>query len=270
MTSSPLRDQLVATLEEVLLLQRQLVADARDPEVPAGDLVTQVSVLERLDDRRDELIALLRRETSAGRRTDRRGPPLRQVVVDALTEFRWPQNARFLEEYLWATSQLQLDSRALASLRRDEQRSWERAPRARDAYVAPALHEDGSANPRWITNSAWELERRIVVSDRTERLLNLQKILTLAGRRGTRAEIERPRRPSDAVLERYAEQLLSIEPLPPSTTGDDARTWRLRVRKAAEKLIGELRREDDPRREEIAAQLADMPEHDRIWGRQAG
>ena len=110
MSSSPARDQLVATLEEILLLQRQLVADARDTRVPATELVTQVSVLERLDDRRDELIARLRRETSADRRTGRRGPPLRQIVVDALTEFRWPQNAKFLEEYLWATSQLQLDS----------------------------------------------------------------------------------------------------------------------------------------------------------------
>ena len=141
--------------------------------------------------------------------------------------------------------ELQLDSRALASLRRDEQRSWQRAPGARDAYIAPALNEDGSANPRWITNSAWgKFKRRIVASGETERLLNLQKILTLAGRRGTRAEMERPRRPSDAGVERYAAQLLDIEPMPPSTTGDDARAWRLRARRAAEKLIGEMRRDD--------------------------
>ena len=52
---------------------------------------------------------------------------------------RWPQNAGFLEGYLWATRQLQLDSRAFAPLRRDEQRAWQRAPGARDAYIQVVL-----------------------------------------------------------------------------------------------------------------------------------
>jgi len=50
-----------------------------------------------------------------------------------LAYFRWPQNAGFLEEYLLAKHQLQLDSRAFAPLRRDERNAWDRAPGAREA-----------------------------------------------------------------------------------------------------------------------------------------
>jgi len=59
------RDELVATLEEILHLQQQLVADARDDRVPVADLVAQVTKLERLDDRRDDLLGELRRTASA-------------------------------------------------------------------------------------------------------------------------------------------------------------------------------------------------------------
>jgi hypothetical protein len=260
------REQLVETLEEQLRLQRKLVAAARNPRVAAPELVAQVSVLERLDERRDELIAELRRDASADMRAYRRSRPVRELVLEALTEFRWPQNAKFVQEYLWAARQLQLESRALAPLRRDEQRSWERAPGAREAYVAPALHEDGTANPRWLTSSAWDLERRIVASEQTESLIDLQKILTLTWRPGTGGDVIRPRRATDTMLESYAEEVLGIEPLPPSASTSEARSWRLHVRATADKLIGELRSLDDPRRRRIADQLADLPEEQRIWG----
>jgi hypothetical protein len=266
--SPAVRAELVATLEEALLLQQRLVTDARDAGVPVPDLVAQVSVLERLDDRRDELIGELRRTASAGIRATRPGPSIREVVLATLAELRWPQNAGFLEGYLWATRQLQLDSRAFAPLRRDEQRAWQRAPGARDAYIAPALNADGSPNPRWITSSGWELGRRVVASAETERLFDLQKILALAGRPPAAAVHDaRPRRPTDAMLERYAEQVLGIEPPPASDGPDEASAWRDLVRTRASELIGEIRGHDEPRRKQIAARLASLPERDRIWGR---
>jgi hypothetical protein len=261
------REQLVATLEEALRLQQRLVADARDPAVAAPDLVAQVSVLERLDDRRDELLGALRREASADQRAERPEPSIRKVVLGALGELHWPQNARFLEEYLWATRQLQLPSRAFASLRRDERRAWQRAQGARGAYVAPALNADGSANPRWITNSAWDLERRIVVSGQTERLFDLQKILALTGRSGTDASRPRVRRPEDALLEQYAEQLLEAHPLAPAADAEEAAEWRACVRAQAIEAIDRIRRQDDPSRSQIAARLALLPEGDRVWGK---
>jgi len=91
-------------------------------------------VLERLDGRRDQLIGQLRRTASAGMRPARTSPPIREILLETLAHFRWPQNAGFLEEYLLARHQLQLDSRAFAPLRRDERNAWDRAPGAREGW----------------------------------------------------------------------------------------------------------------------------------------
>lgn len=265
------RDKLVATLEEALRLQQRLVDDVRDEAVPVSDLVAQVTVLERLDDRRDDLIGQLRRTASAAMRPGRTSPPVREVLLETLAHFRWPQNAGFLEEYLLAKHQLQLDSRAFAPLRRDERKAWDRAPGAREAYIAPALKPDGSANPRWITRSDWDLERRIVATPRTERLFNLYKIYVLAGRPGSAEASHRgPRSSVDALLEKYAQDILDIEPPPVSVSDDDFATWRTHVRERAGTLIGENRREDEPDRKYIARQLVGLPDRERVWGREAG
>src|SRR5215469_2938495 len=55
------RDELIATLEQTQRLARQLADDARDHQVPVADLVAQATMLERLDQRREELIGQLRR-----------------------------------------------------------------------------------------------------------------------------------------------------------------------------------------------------------------
>jgi len=265
------RDELAAILEETLRLQQRLMDDVRDDAVPVADLVAQVSMLERLDDRRDRLIGQLRRTASAGMRPARTSPPVREILLETLAHFRWPQNAGFLEEYLLARHQLQLDSRAFAPLRRDERNAWDRAPGAREAYIAPALKPDGSANPRWITRSDWDLERRIVATPRTERLFDLYKIYVLAGRPGSaEASYLGPRSPVDALLEKYAHDILDTEPPPASTSDKEFSTWRADVREHAGTAIGEIRREEEPDRKQIARQLAGLPGRDRIWGRDAG
>ena len=253
------RDDLAAALEETLRLARRLAEDAKNTDVPVAELVAQATLLDRLDDRRDELIGQLRRTASAGLRAARPGPPIREVVLAALNELGWPQNARFLEEYLWAKHQLQLDSRAFASLRRDELRAWQRSPGARSAYVVPALNPDGSANPRWLTNSAWDLSRRVVASPETERLFDLQKILAL-NVRGSRG-------PLGTLLERSVARILTIEPPPVSASITATRAWRTHVRSHATALIERIRSSDDVDREQIAAGLASLPDHDRVWGR---
>ena len=264
------RDELVATLEETLRLQRRLMDDVRDEVVPIADLVAQVSVLERLDDQRDRLIGQLRRTASAGKRPARTSPPVREILLETLAYFRWPQNAGFLEEYLLARHELQLDSRAFAPLRRDERNAWDRAPGAREAYIAPALKPDGSANPRWITRSDWGTERRIVATSHTERLFDLYKIYVLAGRPGSaEASYVGPRSPVDALLEKYAQDILKTEPPSSSISDDEFGAWRAQVRERVGTLIGEVRRDDEQDRKRIARQLADLPDRERIWGRDA-
>ena len=266
-----IRDELAATLEETLRLQQRLVDDVRDEKVDVADLVAQVSVLERLDDQRDHLIGQLRRTASAGMRPARTSQPVREILLDTLADFRWPQNAGFLEEYLLARHQLQLDSRAFAPLRRDERNAWDRAPGAREAYIAPALKPDGSANPRWITRSDWELDRRIVATARTERLFDLYKIYVLAGRPGSaEASYLGPRRPVDALLEKYAQDTLDTEPPSASASDGEFRAWRAHVRDRVGSAIGEVRRDDEPDRKQLARQLADLPDRERVWGRNAG
>jgi hypothetical protein len=255
------RDDLAAALEETLKLARRLAEDAKNTEVPVTELVAQATMLGRLDQRREELIGQLRRTASAGLRAAKPGPPIREVVLAALDELGWPQNARFLEEYLWAKHQLQLDSRAFASLRRDELRAWRRSPGARVAYVVPALNPDGSANPRWLTSSAWDLPRRLVASTETERLFDLQKILAL-NVRGSRG-------PLGTLLERSVAQVLAIEPPPVSASATATRAWRTHVRSHAAALIELIRSRDDEDREQFAADLSDLSDHDRVWGRGA-
>ena len=252
------RDDLAAALEETLKLARQLAEDARDTDVPVAELVAQATLLGRLDERRAELIGQLRRTASAGLRATTPGPPIREVVLDALDELGWPQNARFLEEYLWAKRQLQLDSRAFASLRRDELRAWRRSPGARSAYIVPALNPDGSANPRWLTSSAWDLPRRVIASPETERLFDLQKILAL-NVRGSRG-------PLGTLLERNVTEILAIEPPPVSASVTATRAWRAHVRSHTAALIEAIRSRDDADRDRLAAGLADLPDDDRIWG----
>ncbi len=255
------RDELVAALEETLSLARQLAADARDGEVPVAELVAQASMLGRLDQRRENLIGQLRREASAGVRAARPGLPVRAVVLAALDELGWPQNARFLEEYLWAKRELQVDSRAFASLRRDELRAWQRAPGARSAYIVPALNPDGSANPRWLTSSAWDLSRRVVASPESERLFDLHKIhaLRVRGSRG----------PLGTLLERCAARILAIDPPPVSASAAATSAWRAHVSAHTAALIEVIRGHDDADRDRIATRLADLPAEDLAWGRRA-
>jgi hypothetical protein len=254
------RDELAEALEESLRLTERLAADARDTGVPVAELVARATMLDRLDERREELLGELRRTASAGIRATSPAQPIREVVLEVLGHLGWPQNAGFLEEYLWARRQLQLESRAFASLRRDERRAWDRAPGAREAYVVPALNPDGTANTRWLTSSAWDLSRRVVASPRTERLYDLQKVAALRVR-GSRG-------PLGTLLERYASQVLGKEPPAVSATPAATRAWRRRVRAKAEAEIAEIQAADDAERERIARELAGLSAEDRTWGRE--
>jgi hypothetical protein len=124
----------------------------------------------------------------------------------------------------------------------------------------PALNPDGSANPRWLTNSAWDLSRRVVASPETERLFDLQKILALRVR-GSRG-------PLGTLLERSVAQILAIEPPPVSASTMSTKTWRLHVWSHTTALTDAIRVRDDEARTSIAARLAVLPAQVRVWGRE--
>ena len=112
--------------------------------------------------------------------------------------------------------------------------------------------------------------RACVASPQTERLFDLYKIYALTGRPGSAEASIRGPRPIDALLAQYAKKILGTEPPPVSASADEISAWRERVRDHAGALIGEIRRDDEPNRKQIARQLADLPESARIWGKNAG
>lgn len=110
-----------------------------------------------------------------------------------------------------------------------------------------------------------------MATPRTERPFDLYKIYVLAGRPGSaEASYLGPRRPVDALLEKYAHDTLDTEPPPASASDDEFRAWRTRIRERTTTLIGENRREDEPDRKQAARQLADLSVRERVWGRDAG
>ncbi len=72
------------------------------------------------------------------------------------------------------------------------------------------------------------------------------------------------------LLEKYAQDILDTEPPPASASDDEFGAWRAQVRERAGTLIGEVRRDDEPDRKQIARQLAGLPDRERVWGRDAG
>jgi hypothetical protein len=109
-----------------------------------------------------------------------------------------------------------------------------------------------------------------VASPRTERLLDLYKIYVLAGRPGSaEASLRGHRGPIDAFLYKYAKDILEIEPPPVSASADEVTAWRDSTREHAGALIGEIRRDDEPQRKQIARHLANLTDRERIWGRDA-
>ena len=66
------------------------------------------------------------------------------------------------------------------------------------------------------------MERRIVATQRTEHLFDVYKIYVPAGRPGSaEAGYLGPRRPVDALLEKYAHDTLDTEPPHPTTPSDE-------------------------------------------------
>jgi hypothetical protein len=263
----PESPSLRARLREVVLHgqreQARLLELIEDPTAEPELLVDQIDVLERLDDERDELVGELRRE--ATRLARRRGErSARQLLLAALAKIDGPQQAGFLQEYVWACDRVDLDRRQFASLRRDERRSWLKNPEGRLAFVVPALTSRGEALRGWMARSDWPLEQRIVLSESTERLLDLRKIAALLDARGERRDPD-VHSPFDALLERHAERLLDVPGPDPARPGGRER-WRKSLRDRIQREVSELDQADAAARNRAAKRLAKLAPAQQIWG----
>ena len=159
---------------EMKRLQRKLAAAIAASDVAQGErLLAETAALER---RRNRLVH--------GLLADQAGPstttPLRDQVIAALRLLGWPASVRLVADVAAARFGEFIPTGRMASLRRDEERSWMRAPRARPAYVVPALSSDRLAPVRGVLAlSSWPLERRIVApgSPRVDALRTLDRMV---------------------------------------------------------------------------------------------
>jgi hypothetical protein len=232
------RDDLAAALEETLRLARRLAEDARDTEVPVAELVAQATMLGRLDQRREELIGELRRTASAGMRAASQGrrsgrsswPP---STSSAGRRTRGSSRSTCGPSTSCSWTAARSPRCAVTSCGRGSAH-----PASRSAYVVPALNPDGSANPRWLTSSAWDLPRRVIASAATERLFDLQKIQRVA-------------RPRLAGPARHAARALrGADPGHRAAAGvrvaTATRAWRTHVRSHTAALIEAIRSTTTP------------------------
>jgi hypothetical protein len=137
-----------------------LAADAADA-ADRGDLEEALRLQQTAD-------ALSRRARRIGQRQTRkptiadRGPTGRQRAITALTELGVPSSPKQIVAYVMARTGEPFDVRALASVRRDERRSWNSGSR-RDTYVVPTLEGPFLVPGRGrFALSHWPLSQRIV------------------------------------------------------------------------------------------------------------
>jgi hypothetical protein len=89
----------------------------------------------------------------------------RAQAITALSEMEVPAPAREIAAYHAARFEQPLDVRALASIRRDERKAWERSHGSHPVYLAPALETRFFRPVRGpLTLSTWPMERRLIGS----------------------------------------------------------------------------------------------------------
>lgn len=121
-------------------------------------------------------------------------PPLREVVLDYLHLASRPASVQLLADLAKAKGRDPLPNARVASLRRDEERSF-RSSASRPAYVVPALTYDRFTPVRGVlASSAWPLPLRLI-APASPRVDFLHTVIALARDSVARAATE-PSRPA--------------------------------------------------------------------------
>lgn len=169
------RDLLIDTLRSLTEMQGQLrkAVDGND-SVRLEQLLPQLAVLERRRNR------LAHQVLGADQPRQAAAPPLRDQILAVLRLLGRPSSIRLIADVARARFGEAIPTGRIASLRRDEERSWIHGPGARPAYVVPPLSADRFAPVRaQLALSAWSLEVRIVgpASPRVDALRVLERLI---------------------------------------------------------------------------------------------
>jgi hypothetical protein len=169
----------------------ELLTKAAKVSTQAAELAQRGKVEKALDLERqaEELRALARNGQSAKRKNPRASRPTpdgdqesrkesgestRSLTIASLVEIGVPVSPRAVAEYAFVRFGKPIDHRALASMRRDEQRAWTSPKSTRAVYVVPALEGTRFFPFRGkVALSNWALRRRLIGpwSDRLDHLV---------------------------------------------------------------------------------------------------
>jgi hypothetical protein len=190
-------------------------------------------------------------------------PSARERAVIALTELNVPSAPKQIAAYAEARTGEPFDVRALASIRRDEYRSWESGSK-RDTYLVPGLEGPWFVAGRGsLALSHWPLWQRIIgpLSPRADHLRSCLQIV---------AQIENVGPKTDAAARLRALLARSASNIPGAL--EDA--WTLgkevdvsRVRQAAAAELELVRAEDENARKRDAERaIRQLNDEQQLWG----
>jgi hypothetical protein len=216
-------------------------------------LLAQMAVLER---RRNRLVHQTLTEEGA---TLDPTLPIRDQVLTSLRMLTRPSAARLIVDVARARFGENLPPGRLASLRRDDERSYQRAPGSRPAYLVPALSHDRLAPVRGLVAlSSWPLEVRIIApaSPRVDMLHALAALIDTSEKHKETAWA----RSLERILWRLARTVPdAVDPRSDLDLG--------RARNAVAVELAELADEDGAERLEAAARArGQLDDHGQLFG----
>jgi hypothetical protein len=242
------------------LLAEAAAVSARAADTAAGGDVEAALRLEReADTLRRQARTKARRQASPPS-TPATGGTIRDVTIAALNELGVPSAPKALSDYAQIRFDSFLNYRALASLRRDEQRTWSSPRSQRPVYVVPALEGRRFLAVRGkLALSSWPVGRRLI-GPWSERVDHLRATVNLAAQHDWLAANEPER------AERLAGLLARFAATIPGASSADERFDPERVRRAAEAELEQLAPEDEEWREEAASRAAVLAEEEQLFG----
>jgi hypothetical protein len=192
-----------------------------------------------------------------------RAPSARERAVTALTELSVPSSPKQIAAYAEARTGEQFDVRALASIRRDEYRSWISGSK-RDTYLVPGLEGPWFVAGRGrLALSHWPLWQRIVgpLSPRADHLRLCLQLIGQIENAGRKGEMEMRMR---NLLAQYASSVPGAsEDVWASSQGLDMS--RVRAAVVAEQELIETEDENSRKREAERA-MRKLSDEQLIWG----
>ena len=248
-------DDVAGLLAEAAAVSARAADTAADGDVEAAlRLEREAEVLRR----RARTVARRQAEpltASAG------GGTIRDVTIATLNELGVPSAPKALSDYAGIRFDSFLNYRALASLRRDEQRAWASPRSHRPVYIVPALEGRRFLAVRGkLALSSWPIARRLI-GPWSERVDHLRGTVNLTSQHEWLAAHD-PQRATrlSALLARYATTI-------PGARGDDVGTPDVeRIRRAAEAELAQLEPEDEEWRTEAAVRAERLRDVEQLFG----